>query len=106
MTIKKAEQLEAETVFYIYEPKKYGGPDASRKVKVPHSLEECSKLKTITQEEIDDLPDDRDYKMEAEIFEVPEVGTVVFINDFDTDYCSALYRKGAHDTKGPYLLVK
>ena len=63
MTVRKA-----ETVFHIYEPTRYGEADVSREVRVPHSLEECSNLETITQKRIDDLPDDRDYKMEAETF--------------------------------------
>ena len=104
MTISRTNDLGEKTEFFIEEPTPYGEPDKRRTVIVRHSLDEISKLPEITQEEIDNLPDNHDEHETAETFEIPEVGTIVFINSFDTEYYSWKYRKGAHDMRGPYLL--
>lgn len=37
--------------------------------------------------------------------EVEGVGMLVFIEDYDCDWSSAMYRMGAHSVSGPYLLI-
>lgn len=106
MTIRKINNLGEKTEFFIEEPTPYGEPDKSRTVTIDHSLDEISKLPEITQEEINNLSDDYNEYETAETFEIPKIGTVVFINSFDTECYSWKYRKGAHDTRGPYLLKK
>lgn len=104
MVVEKTQQLENKTIFFIYEPTRYGEPDASREEIIPHDSNYRPKLLLVSKKEIENLPNDKYDRKEMQKFKVPKVGTVVFINDFDMDYCSATYRKDAHRTKGPFLL--
>jgi hypothetical protein len=98
--------MEGKTVFEIHEPARHGKPDNYRKVEIPHDPKHRAELETISEERVNNPLDDKEYKETMELFEVPNIGTVVFVNVYDTDTSSATYRMGAHHTDGPYLLEK
>lgn len=103
--VVETKQLNDKTVFSIDEPHRYGEPDKFREIIIPHNSEYKSQLPSIKKERIENPRQDKDYYEEIQTFEVPEIGTIVFIKNFDTDSSSATYRKGAHTIEGPYILV-
>ena len=107
MGVEKVVVLEDKTVFSIEELKPYGEPDKSWEVSIPHDSSNRANLATISKETF--LNPNRDPRKaegeeEMQSFEVPQVGTVVFIKTFDNEWSAAKYRSGAHDVSGPYLL--
>ena len=106
MCIVKVDYQSDRTIFKIEEPRPYGEHDISRKVEVLHS--EILTLRTITRDEIQSLPNDPQGCdiQETESYEVPGVGIIVFINDYDCDFSSSLHREGSHTTSEPYFLVE
>lgn len=104
MTVKRIKHFANKTEFEIEEPTPYGEPDKQEIITVSHDFRELLKLPGITRAEIDNLPDTREEHKEAEIIVIPNVGTIVFIKDYDTECYSSRYRSGAHDMRGPYLL--
>ena len=111
MVVEIKRQDYKETVFSIDEPGRYGPPSVYEKRRVfeektvPHDPQYRSQLPKISRREIQSLPNNKDYHQEAQTFEVPQVGTLVFIQHHDTDTSSATYRKGAHTIEGPFILV-
>ncbi len=107
MTIEKIEKLSGKTIFHVLEPMPYGELDKQYTIEMDHSPDNLSQLPKITREEINNLPNDRHNEEKAEEYEITGVGTVVFVNSYDTDYGDVRrYRQGGHTVKGPYLLVK
>ena len=106
MTVEETVTLKDKTIFKIYEPTRYGREDVFREVEVPHDPDYRSKLQLIAKERIENPPNNK-YDVETiQTFDVPSIGTVIFINIFDTDTHSATYRQGSHQTNGPYIIKK
>lgn len=105
MVVEKVKNLGDKTVFYIFEKTDYGEPDRSREVIIPHKSEYRSKLSTITRERVDNTKSDVYENEEMELNEVPEVGIIVFNNNYYYER-NCNHRPGSHLTFGPYLLVE
>jgi hypothetical protein len=108
MGVEKVEHLSESTIVSIYEPTRYGEGDVFRKVSIPHDPTYRAQLETISRASVQrPLNDPQGLGVkEMDLVEVPRLGTVVFIKNFDCDYSSATYRFGAHSVDGPYLLVE
>jgi hypothetical protein len=105
MSIERVEHLKKKTIISILEPTHFGHSDNRRDVIISH---EAPKVYTITREQLEQrlsgvtfgLPNTMDK------VDIPEVGTVIFINQFDNDYSSSTWRSGVHNVSQPYLLVE
>ena len=104
MTIEQVQSLKEKTVFSIEDPTRYGIPDESREVTIPHDSQYRSNLPRISRDSVNNPKNDEYTREEVRTYQIPEVGTVVFIYDYDTETSSGSYRMGAHDTMGPYLI--
>lgn len=105
MTVESVEISKDKITLNIYEPTEFGLPDIRRKIVFERCLAWYGDLPVITRQKIESLPDDRYVHQEAEIVEIEGFGKIVIINDFDTDSCSSLFRKGAHTADGPYRIA-
>lgn len=104
MVVEKVTNLGDKTVFYIFEKTDYGEPDRSWKVTIPHRSEYRFELSTITKERVNNPKSDDYIDEKMELYDVPEVGTVVFNNSYYYER-NCNHRPGSHLTFGPYLLV-
>jgi len=105
MPVELVHRTDKETVFRVHEPTRYGMPDNSWDVAVKHDPKTCQELKIITRERINNLADTRGETEKIQLFDIANVGQVVFLLVYDHEDSSATYRQGMHDVKGPFLLT-
>lgn len=103
MGVERVEQSNDKYVIHIHEPTRFGFPDKWRQCEV--TRESFLNLPMIFQEEIDELPNYGLEHEEAEFLKLPQIGTLVFIRDYDEEGGWG-YRLGAHNIFGPYRLVE
>src|SRR3989344_1800476 len=109
MTIENVEHKQGMSIFTIYEPRRYGEPDAQYEVQVSHDPAELAKLSRITTKEISTLPNDAHGAGIEEVDsceKLPTGETIVFKRVYDTDDSSVTYRHGAYGVVGQYFLVE
>ena len=104
MSVWKVEEQDNQTIFHVSDQNYHGSGGRGSKFVIPHDESYRQELEKITPEEMKERTSISD--VSAEKFDVPEVGTIVFINDgSNEDFSSASYWLGVHTTYGPYLLA-
>lgn len=93
------------TVISIEEITRYGEEDKFKEIIIPHDASFKSKIERISRGRIEN-PNDDPHKSDIENvgMNIPDVGIIYFIYQFDNEYSSATYRTGAHKVLGPYII--
>ena len=95
MSIENVTHLGDRTIISVLQPTHFGAPDDRWTITISH---ESPTMPHITRQDLDKLLSEAPFGIQntSDNIDVPGLGTVVFINEYDNDYSSANWRAGVH----------